>query len=314
MERIDGLSTLDHRIQRKTVYNANDVKTVLLFMMLTLFLAWMGQLLAGWTGFFVALAGAALIHTALSRWTGMGVLRLYGAQELVESDDPELFWIIDHLSQWLNRPRPRLYLIPEEAPNAFTLGRNADHGAIVLTTGLQRILDRDEQSGVIAHELAHLKNGDTPIMTLVALLAGLPVGASRVWRQGWANVNGRSDLSQRRGVDSGMIEYWARRLVMPVVALLIRCRLTGAQELEADELAAQATGEPLALASALQKIESALEHAPMQGVTPATGHLFIINPYANPRRMWMAQTHPSTAERVAFLEDLAQQQDLGFAS
>jgi heat shock protein HtpX len=297
------------------VYNANGFKTVLSGAIFTLFFLWIGQLVAGWTGLLVALAVAVLMAAALAQCTGAAILRLHGAQELDERDDPELFLITRHLAQRLNLPSPRLYLMPEESPNAFAAGCTAHDGAIVLTTGLRRALNRDEQAGVIAHELAHLKKGDTRIMILVALLAGAPYLVNKALQRLWVTDDNQADTQIVRGLRPGCLDGWVRQMVMPIVTLLVRCHLQGAQEFDADELAAWVTGEPLALSSALQKMETALQQTPMRWVTPATAHLFIINPYSSQGRMWISQTHPPTAERVVLLEDLAyQQRDHGFAA
>jgi heat shock protein HtpX len=271
------------------LYLSSRHKLIFILAVFAVLMLWTGFLLAGWIGLVAATMIAVLIHWGGQRWTSTLLLRLHHAQAIEESHDPELFFIVRHLAHRANMPSPRVYVTPEPSPNVFAIGRDPSCAAIILTSGLRQALSREEQAAVMAHELAHIKSGDTPLMSMVAILAEVPYLLGHSIRKCW------------RGA---LAEATVKQMAMPIVALLIRCLLTDVQELNADELGAWMTGEPLVLASALLRIEAELVHTPMQHVTPATAHLFIVNPYALSGLTWLSSTHPSTQLRVSLLEDM----------
>jgi heat shock protein HtpX len=233
-------------------------------------------------------------------WSDRIVLRMHGAQEVSEREAPELHGLVRRLSQRAGLPMPRVYVIPEEAPNAFATGRDPNHGAVAVTHGLLRLLDRNELAGVIAHELAHIKHRDTLIMTVAATLAGA-IGMLANMAQ-WALLFGRSSEDEEGG---GPLAGLAGIIVAPIAAMLIQMAISRAREFVADEGGAQICADPMALANALRKIEGWSRELPMEAGTPATAHLFIVNPFAGGGVLKLFSTHPPTDERVARLAALA---------
>ena len=269
---------------------------------------WIGQTLGGQQGFILALLLAGGMNFASYWWSDRIVLRMHGARKVAERDAPELYGMVRRLSQHAGLPMPRVYLIPEEAPNAFATGRNPAHGAVAVTHGLMRILDREELAGVIAHELAHIKHRDTLVMTVAATLAGAISMLANMAQ--WALLFGRSSDDDEGGNPvAGLVGI----IVAPVVALLIQMAISRAREFVADEGGAQISQDPMALASALRKIEGWSREVPMGAGTPATAHLFIVNPFAGGGMLKLFSTHPPTDERVARLRALARRR-LGLSS
>ncbi|HWQ31284.1 MAG TPA: zinc metalloprotease HtpX [Blastocatellia bacterium] len=282
------------------------MKTLLFLATLTALMLFVGQALGGTTGFVIALVFAGAMNFASYWWSDRIILRMYGAHEVSEYDAPELHAIVRELAQRAAIPMPRVYLIPEEAPNAFATGRNPQHGAVAVTVGLMRLLDRRELAGVIAHELGHVKNRDTLVMTITASIAGaLSMLANMAM---WSSLFGGSSDDEDEGGSpvGGLLGI----IVAPIAASLIQMAISRSREYLADEAGAQLTGDPLALASALRKIEQWSQHAPMQSGTPATAHLFIINPFAGGGLLRLFSTHPATNDRISRLETLAREMRL----
>lgn len=281
----------------------NRMKATMLLAALTALFLWIGQSLGGQQGFVLALLLAGGMNFASYWWSDRIVLRMHGAREVTAREAPELYGLVRRLAQRAGLPMPRVYLIPEEAPNAFATGRDPAHGAVAITHGLTRILDRDELAGVIAHELAHIKNRDTLIMTIAATLAGA-IGMLANMAQ-WALLFGRSSSDEEGGNPlAGLVGI----VVAPFAALLIQMAISRAREFVADEGGADIAADPMALASALRKIEGWSRRVPMEAGTPATAHLFIVNPFAGAGMLKLFSTHPPTDERVARLRALARRQ------
>ena len=278
----------------------NRTKTLLLLAVLTFLLLFVGQALGGRTGLIIALGLAGVMNFASYWWSDKIVLRMYGAQPMSEQDAPELYGIVRELAARGGIPVPKVYLIPEETPNAFATGRNPQHAAVAVTAGLTRLLNREELKGVIAHELGHVKNRDTLIMTVSATIAGaLGMLADMAM---WGALFGRSDDDEEGGgVFGGLIGI----IVAPIAATLIQMAISRSREFVADESGAKLSGNPLALASALKKIEAWSQQVPMQVGTPATAHLFIINPFSGGAMMKLFSTHPATEARIERLEAMA---------
>jgi heat shock protein HtpX len=197
---------------------------------------------------------------------------------------------------------PRVYLIPEDAPNAFATGRNPQHAAVAVTEGLMRLLDREELAGVLAHELGHVKNRDTLVMTVAATIAGAVSMLASMAHWGMIFGAGRSsDDEEGSHPVAGLVGV----IVAPIAAMLIQMAISRSREFVADETGARVSGNPMALANALLKIETWSRQLPMTAGTPATAHLFIINPLTGGGLLRLFSTHPSTEERVERLRTIA---------
>jgi heat shock protein HtpX len=266
-----------------------------------------GQALAGQAGLVIALVVAGLLNFGSYWFSDKVVLRMYGAQEVDEREAAALHALVGDLAIRGNLPRPRVYLIPEDAPNAFATGRNPQHAAVAVTVGLLRSLDRKELAGVVGHELAHIKNRDTLIMTVTATIAGaLSMLANTAMWSMMVGVGRSSDEEQDSNPFGGLIGV----IIAPILALLILMAISRSREFLADENGARITGDPLSLASALRKIEVISRDTPLLTGSPATAHLFILNPFADGGLMRLFSTHPSTEARIQRLRALQRHADL----
>ncbi|HEX8089769.1 MAG TPA: zinc metalloprotease HtpX [Blastocatellia bacterium] len=279
----------------------NRLKTTMLLAALTALMLWVGQALAGEAGLMVALAFAGLTNFASYWWSDKIVLRMYGAQELSQSKAPELYAIVREMASRESLPMPRIYLIPEETPNAFATGRNPEHAAVAVTVGIMRLLSREELAAVLAHELGHVRNRDTLVMTVAATIAGALSMLANLAMWGMM-LGGRSDDDED---GSSPLAGLVGVIVAPIAAALIQMSISRSREFLADESGARLSGNPLALASALRKIEEWSRRVPMAAGSPATAHMFIINPFAGMSMARMFSTHPSTEARVERLEAMA---------
>ena len=278
----------------------NRMKTMMLLAALTALFLWIGQALGGQSGLMFALMFAGIMNIGAYWFSDKIVLRMYGAKEVQESEASELFSIVRNLSTRMGIPMPKVYIIPEQAPNAFATGRNPEHAAVAATVGILELLNRDELEGVLGHELGHVKNRDTLISTIAATMAGALSHLANMAM--WSNIlGGRNDDEGGAHPAAGLIGI----IVAPIAAGLIQMAISRSREYLADETGAALTGKPLALASALKKIEGWKQRIPMAHGTPATAHLFIINPFSGAGMAHLFSTHPPTAERVQRLEKMA---------
>lgn len=277
----------------------NRLKTLILLAALTALLLWLGQLIGGRQGMTIALVLALVMNFGSYWFSDKIVLSMYGAQPVSEGDAPELYAVVRDLSQRAGIPVPKVYVIPEEAPNAFATGRNPDHAAVAATNGLLRLMDRDEIAGVLAHELGHVKNRDTLIMAVAATMAGAlsHLATMALWFGGGRSSDDREGGNPLAGL-LGVI-------IAPIAAMLIQMAISRSREFLADEASAQITGNPLALARALRKLESWKAEVPMTHGSPATAHLFIVNPFTGGGLATLFSTHPATQQRIARLEEMA---------
>ncbi len=281
----------------------NQTKTLLLLATLTALFLFVGQALGGRGGFMLALILAGVMNFVSYWWSDTIVLRMYGAQEVSAAQAPELFRLVQQLAQRAQLPMPRVYMIAEDTPNAFATGRDPQHAAVAVTEGIVRLLDRDELAGVLGHELGHVQNRDTLIMTVAATLAGAlsHLASMAMWS---SLLGGRSSDDEESGsIFGGILGI----VVAPIAASLIQMAISRSREFLADARGAQISGQPLALASALRKIDTWSQQIPMHAGSPATAHLFIINPFSGGGLARLFSTHPSTAERIVRLQALAQQ-------
>jgi len=280
----------------------NRLKTMALLATLTALFLWVGAALGGQTGLVTALVFAGAMNFASWWFSDKIVLRMHGAQEVSPEQAPELYHMVRDLATRANLPMPRVYIIPEEAPNAFATGRDPKHGAVAVTAGLLRYLKRDEIAGVIAHELAHIRNRDTLIMTVAAAIAGaLSMLANMAMFS--SMFGGRSHDEGEEGANplAGLLGI----VVAPILATLIQMAISRSREFLADEAAASISGQPLALANALRRIERWSHEAPMHTASPATAHLFIANPFSGGGMLRLFSTHPPTEARISRLEAMA---------
>ena len=283
----------------------NSLKTTMLMALLMALMVALGGIFAGHTGMTVMLI-IALGMNFFSYWfSDRMVLSMYNAQEVDRSSAPELYGLVEKLAGRAGLPMPRVYIINEDAPNAFATGRHPSNAAVAVTTGLMRVLDYNEISGVLGHELAHVKHRDILISTIAATMATVISYAASIAQ--WAAIfgGGRSSDDDRGGI-IGLI---ATAIIAPIAAALIQMAISRSREYSADEGGAEICGNPNYLASALEKIEYYAVHgAPLAEATPATAHMCIINPLTGRDISFKSlfSTHPDTQERIARLREQAQ--------
>ncbi|MGA2594109.1 MAG: zinc metalloprotease HtpX [Bryobacteraceae bacterium] len=279
----------------------NTLKTVLLLGLLSAILLVAGEALAGRNGLYMGLGVAALMNFAGYFFSDKIALASYGAQPVTETENPEVYRrvapIVQGLCQRMGLPMPRLWLLPEESPNAFATGRNPAHASVAFTVGILRLMDDREIEGVVAHELGHVLHRDILISSVAATIAAAIMFISRMafWFGG-----------SRDDEDSGGGNAVAAILMMilgPIAAMLIQMAISRSREYSADEASAKYTGTPHELISALGKLEDYSHRIPMQA-SPSTAHLFIIKPFTGQWFMRLFSTHPSTEDRIARLEQM----------
>jgi heat shock protein HtpX len=281
----------------------NTLKTVVLLTFMTVLLVFVGAAIGGRSGMIVAF-GLAMIMNFVSYWfSDKIVLSMYRAQPVTEAQAPELYGIVRRLSQKAGLPMPKVYVIPDETPNAFATGRNPEHGVVAVTEGIMRILAREELEGVIAHELSHIKHRDILTGTIVATIAGAISMLAQMAQ--WAMIFGGG----RRDDDEGgsPIAALVMMIVAPIAAMLVQMAISRTREYEADRGGAAMAGNPYGLANALLKLEQGKQIVPMHDPKPATAHMFIVNPLSGGGLMTLFSTHPPIAERVKRLKELARQ-------
>ena len=231
------------------------------------------------------------------------VLAMYRAVPVTESEAPELVQAVRHLSQLAQMPMPKVYIIPTEAPNAFATGRSPQHAAVAATRGILRILNQDELIGVLSHELSHVRNRDILISTIAAVLAGAIYTLIDMARWGMYFGGGRDDRERGNG-PLQLVGFLVLTIVAPLAAMLIQMAISRSREYQADESGARLCRKPLALASALEKIQQVSTKVPLEA-NPATAHLFIVNPLSAGALVNLFSTHPPVERRIEILESLA---------
>ena len=282
----------------------NNLKLVILLALLTGLLVTAGRAFGGNNGMMLMFAVSMGINFFSYWYSDKIVLKMYGAREVDIHSAPELVGMLANLARRAGMPMPRVYIIDTDAPNAFATGRDPEHAAVAVTSSLMRALTPQELEGVMAHELAHVKNRDTLISTLVASLAGAISMLANMAQ--WAAIfgAGRSNDEEEGG---GLVGSLFMIILAPMAAMLIQMGISRSREFLADETGARMAGNPLALASALRKIEHYAMNRMMPQATPATSHMFIVNPFAG-TGTWILSlfsTHPPTDARVQKLQALA---------
>ena len=283
----------------------NRLRTTILLAALTALVVWIGQMFGGPNGAVIALIFAGVMNFFSYWFSDKIVLRMYGAQEISQNDDPELFDIVRELTVKDGLPMPRVYIIPEETPNAFATGRNPEHAAVAVTQGIRRILDRRELAGVLGHELSHVKNRDILVSSIAATLAGAISYIAHMAQ--WAAIFGGGSRDREEG-GGNMFRLLFMMIVAPIAAMLIQMAVSRSREYMADEGGAKVTGDPLALASALRKLQMGAQNIPMQvsdATATSTAHMFIVNPLSGGGIANLFSTHPPMEERIARLEAMA---------
>lgn len=280
----------------------NVFKTVFFLTLLTLLLIVVGDFIGGRSGMIIAF-GIALLMNFFSYWfSDKIVLRMYGAKEASPQDYPKLHKIIQNLATRADIPKPKVYIIPAETPNAFATGRSPAHASVAVTEGIMRILSDDELEGVVSHELSHVHNRDTLIMTVVATVAGAIYVLANMAR--WAAIlGGVGGRNNSRG-GGNPIALLIIAIIAPIVAMLIQLAISRSREYMADESGAKLCGRPLSLANALRKLYNSSRQVPMRA-NPTTAHMFIVNPLTGGGLTNLFSTHPPIERRIARLEELA---------
>jgi len=276
------------------------IKTAMLLAVLTAILIFFGNMFAGRQGAVIALVLAGVMNFATYWWSDKIVLRMYRAREVDEAGAPALYRIVRELTMRANMPMPRVYMMDNETPNAFATGRNPDHAAVAVTTGIMKILEREELEGVIGHELSHIQNRDILISTVAATIAGAISYLAHMAY--FASLFGGSRDNERGGSPFVLL---AMMIVAPIAAMVIQLAISRSREYGADEGGARIAGNPMHLANALRKLEYYNKRIPMPMKTEATAHMFIVSPLSGKQMARLFSTHPPIEERVRRLEAMA---------
>jgi len=282
--------------------NINTLKTTFFLAVLSVLFIFIGSLLGGQSGATMALMMAAVMNIGAYWFSDKIVLAMYRARQVAEREAPELYGVVRELTMRAGLPMPKVYIMDNPAPNAFATGRNPEHSAVAVTTGLLGILSRDELAGVIGHELAHIKNRDILISTVAATIAGAISYIAHMATWGLMFGGGRRNDGDRNPF--GSVIAIAVMILAPIAAMLIQMAISRSREYTADESGAVICGNPLSLAGALKKLHAASRRIPMNA-NPATAHMFIVSPLSGGGMLSLFSTHPPIEERVARLEAMA---------
>ncbi len=269
---------------------ASMIRTTLLLAGLTGLMLLIGGAVGGRGGMFLALIFSLIMNFGAYWYSDKIVLRIYHAREVTPAESPDLYSMVQRLAERAGLPMPKVYIVDTPMPNAFATGRDPKHAAVAVTTGIMRILNRNELEGVVAHELAHIKNRDTLISTVVATIAGVITFLASMAQ--WSLIFGGSD--DDGGNPIGML---VMAILAPIAATIIQMAISRGREFGADSGGASINGDPQALANALAKLEAGTS-AVRADVNPSTAHMFIVNPLKGSSIASLFSTHPSTEERI----------------
>lgn len=279
----------------------NTLKITFFLTCLTLLMVAMGNAIGGQGGMVIALLLAGGMNFFSYWYSDKIVLKMYKAKEVSENESPTFYRMVKGLAERAGMPMPKVYIIPSESPNAFATGRNPQNAAVAATEGIMRILSADELEGVMAHELAHVQNRDTLISTIAATFAGAIAMLGNMLQ--WAAIFGGGRDDEEGG--GSMLGGLAMAFIAPMAAMLIQMAVSRSREYLADASGAKICGNPLALASALNKLQLASQRVPMNEATAATSHMFIVNPLKGASLAKLFSTHPPMEERIARLQAMA---------
>ncbi|MGQ4808387.1 Protease HtpX [Candidatus Entotheonellaceae bacterium PAL068K] len=278
----------------------NTLKTSVLLVLLAAILMLIGGAVGGRLGLTIALLLALVMNLGSYWFSDKIVLNIYGARQVSEAEAPQLYTVLRRLTQRARLPMPRLYLMSSQSPNAFATGRNPQHAAVAVTEGILQVLDQRELEGVLAHELAHIKNRDTLTMTVTATIASAIMFLAQM-----AQWTALFFFSRDEDDDSGgFLEIVVAIFVAPLAATLVQMAISRSREYAADATGAQIAGTSYGLADALEKLAYTAQRVPAT-VTPATAHLFIVNPLSRQHFATLFSTHPPLEERVQRLRRMA---------
>ena len=276
----------------------NGLKTAVLMVTLTLLLVAVGAVIGGRSGMTMALIIAFAMNFITYWFSDKIILKMYRARPVTEAEAPELYSSVARLSSAAGLPMPRVCIMDQPQPNAFATGRNPAHGVVAVTTGIMKVLSREELEGVLAHELAHIKHRDILVGTIAATFAGAISYLAQMAQ--WSMIfGGRSD--DREG--GSPIAAIVMMIVGPIAAMLVQMAISRSREYKADQGGAEIAGNPLYLANALRKLHVASQRIPMDA-SPATAHMFIVSPLSGGGMMKLFSTHPPMEERIARLESM----------
>jgi heat shock protein HtpX len=272
----------------------NTFKTAFLLTLLTLLLMFIGRAFGGQNGMLLALAFAAVMNFVSYFYSDKIALAMYRAQPVTREELPRAYAAVERLTQKIGIPMPKIYVIPNDSPNAFATGRNPQHASVAVTQGILNLLNDEELEGVLAHELGHVNNRDILISSVAATIAGAITMLASMGRFAMIFGGGMGDREDRQG---GGIGALFMLILAPIAATLIQLWVSRTREYDADATGAHFTGNPYALASALSKLDAYSRRLPMQA-TPSTAHLFIIQPFLGMNFGSLFSTHPPIAKRI----------------
>jgi len=277
----------------------NALKTGVLLVVLTVLFVAIGNYVGGRGGMVMAFAIAVLMNAGAYWFSDKIVLKMYRAQEVSEAEAPELHAMVHRLTTAASVPMPKVYILPSDSPNAFATGRNPEHAAVAVTRGIMKILAPDELEGVLAHEMAHVKNRDILIGTVAATLAGAIMMLARFAQ--FAAIFGGGGRDRDEG--GGALGLLAMAIIAPIGAMLVQMAVSRSREYQADATGARFCGRPDSLARALEKISGTSRRIPLES-TPATAHMFIMSPLSGKGMMSLFSTHPPVEKRVERLRTM----------
>ncbi len=277
---------------------------MILLTALTMLIVFLGKLLGGSQGMLIALVLALVMNFGSYWFSDKIVLAMYRAQTVTEQEAPELYRMVRQLAMSAGLPMPKVAIIPSETPNAFATGRNPEKAVVAVTEGILRLLSADELRGVLAHELAHVKNRDILVGTIAAALAGAIMFIADMVR--WSALfGGFRGSDEEEGGGLGIVGAMVLSIMAPIAAMLIQMAISRSREYLADETGAMIAQNPLGLAKALEKLAIASQRIPMVEAKPATAHLFIVNPLSGGALLNLFSTHPPIEERIRRLRAMA---------
>lgn len=285
----------------------NMFKTFMFLAALTALFLFVGGALGGRTGMTVALVMAGAMNFFAYWYSDKLALKMSGAREVSEAETPQLHSIVAGLAQKAGIPKPKVYLIAQQTPNAFATGRNPDHAAVAVTEGILRILNREELEGVLAHEFAHIRNRDILISSIAAVIAGAItyIATMAQWAMLFGGFGGSDD---DEGGAGGLVGGLIMMIIAPIAAALIQMAISRSREYQADATGAKICNHPMSLASALKKLDEWNHRVPME-VNPATAQMYIVNPLTAASVAKLFSTHPPIQERIRRLRSMAGRQE-----
>ncbi len=285
----------------------NMFKTFMFLAALTALFLFVGGALGGRTGMTVALVMAGAMNFFAYWYSDKLALKMSGAREVSEAETPQLHSIVAGLAQKAGIPKPKVYLIAQQTPNAFATGRNPDHAAVAVTEGILRILNREELEGVLAHEFAHIRNRDILISSIAAVIAGAITYIATMAQ--WAMLfGGFGSSNDDEGGAGGLVGGLIMMIIAPIAAALIQMAISRSREYQADATGAKICNHPMSLASALKKLDEWNHRMPME-VNPATAQMYIVNPLTAASVAKLFSTHPPIQERIRRLRSMAGRQE-----